>query len=158
MRIIGHGLRDRQVRGPTAASEASSTRTILIRRYRCCVCDAIMMVVPRGIVARRHYGASAIGLALLLLGVNGLDERAVRGRVCTERVTYDDCRRWPALRRWIAAIDDRRLFVCVRGSPLEATRSQRAARAAMTLVAHAPSSLRESSLEEQVIAGAALAA
>jgi hypothetical protein len=154
--IIGHGVRARQVRGPKTPADAPVVITIDARRFRCTRCKAIMLVVPREVLARRHYAVTAIGLALLLIALDG--EAASRRRVCASRSSFEDPRRWPTARRWLAAIDGRRLLQCVRGSPPRATRRQRAERAAMTLASFAPPALREAALEVQVFAGAALAA
>jgi hypothetical protein len=37
-------------------------RVLLVRRYRCRRCGAVAVVVPRGVLRRRHFGASAIAL------------------------------------------------------------------------------------------------
>ncbi|WP_437543655.1 hypothetical protein WME97_06630 [Sorangium sp. So ce367] len=60
------------------------------------------------------------------------------------------------MRRWLRAIDQRRLFAAVRPSPLAASLRQRAERAAMTLVAMAPFAAEVP--EAAVMAGAVRAA
>ena len=60
----GHGLRERQVRGPARPLGQPETAVIRIRRYRCRLCGGLTTVLPRGLTARRHYSASAIGLSL----------------------------------------------------------------------------------------------
>lgn len=154
--MVGHGVRERQVQGPKTATDPPSVMTITARRFRCRGCSAILIVVPREVIARRHYAVTAIGLALLLLARDG--EAAARRRVGASRSSFEDPRRWPTVRRWLAAIDDRRLLRCVRGSPPGATRRQRAERAAMTLASFAPAALRDATVDAQVFAGAALAA
>ncbi|MBK6514676.1 MAG: transposase family protein [Polyangiaceae bacterium] len=74
--LVGHGLRDRQVRGPRAPAGRPITVVIPTRRFLCVECAAVVTVAPRGVVRRRHFGAAAIGLALFLFGVL---ERSARG-------------------------------------------------------------------------------
>jgi hypothetical protein len=111
----------------------------------------VITVVPRGVVARRHYGAGAIGLALWLYGVGRAagDVRRVVGGA------GDGELRWRALTRWIGAIERGSLFMCVRGSPVGWTRRQRAERAAATLASFA---LVEGDATRLVFDGAARAA
>lgn len=112
-----------------------------------------MRVVPRGVVARRHFAAGAIGLALFIYGrlAQSAAEAAVRvgcwGRGASA---------WRTLRRWVGAIDDGRLFRGVRASPPGWRPRQRAERAAMTLASLVPATA--SDLGDKVFAGAALAA
>src|SRR5688500_5280666 len=80
--IVGHGVRNRQQRGPVAAAAAPSVTTILVRRYLCLGCDAVMTVVPREVEPRRHYSRPAIALALARLGLLGETAAAVRRAVC----------------------------------------------------------------------------
>ena len=110
-------------------------------------------MVPRGVVARRHFAAGAIGLALFIFGrlAHGAAEAAARvgcwGRGASA---------WRTLRRWIGAIDDGRLFRGVRASPPGWRPRQRAERAAMTLASLVPATA--SDLGDKVFEGAALAA
>src|SRR5262245_55650155 len=64
--LVGHGLRERQARGPAEPQSRPETRVLRVRRYRCRLCGGLTTVLPRGLTARRHYSASAIGLALVL--------------------------------------------------------------------------------------------
>jgi hypothetical protein len=79
--LWGHGLRERQQRGPLEVGGAAPTVVIRERRYRCRGCGALLVVVPRGVLRGRHYSASAIGLALALFGVVGMSLAEVRRRV-----------------------------------------------------------------------------
>jgi hypothetical protein len=142
------------VRGPLGPGEPTGVVTILARRYLCRGCGAIVLVLPRDLVPRRHYAAAAIGLALWLIGVLGARLVEVRRRVCSWTVSFD-ATDWPALRRWVRAIDQGRLFAPIRASPEAFSLRQRAERAAMTLVALAPPDLGQG--EAAVIAGAARA-
>ena len=149
--LVGHGLRDRQVRGPPAPGQVPRTRTVRARRYRCRACASVITVVPRGIAVRKHYGAGAIGLALLLYG-SGLAAGIVRHAIAG---TGDGELRWRALVRWIGAVDAGSLFPRVRPAPPGWSRRQRAERAAATLRAVSPLGADEAS---QVFDGAARAA
>jgi hypothetical protein len=152
--LIGHGLRERQVRGPAAAHGAPEIRTLLIRRYRCRVCGGITTVLPRGLSARRHYSASAIALGLCLYGLQRASLSETRQRVCAWRLTLQP-ERWTTFAMWVKAIDQGRLFTPVRPSPERFTTRQRAERAAATLCGL---SLVHGTLDEQAFAGAEQAA
>jgi tRNA pseudouridine32 synthase/23S rRNA pseudouridine746 synthase len=56
---------------------------IACRRYRCTTRSAVVLVVPRGIEPRRHYGRAAICFALALWSLAGWSQRAVRHQVGT---------------------------------------------------------------------------
>ena len=153
--LWGHGVRARQVRGPRAPGQSATVVTIEARRYQCRGCGAIVTVLPRGLVARRHYAAAAIGLALLLVGVLGKRLLEVRRRVCAWQSSFE-AGEWAEPRRWLRAIEQGGLFAALRASPPEWTMRQRAERAAMTLVAMAPPPVED--MEAAVMLGAAQAA
>ena len=112
-----------------------------------------MVVVPRGVIARRHFGAGAIGLALLRYGA-GAAVVAIR----VELGGSGEAACWPTLTRWVAAVRRGKMFAIVRPSPETFTARQVAQRAAMTLSACAPPTGGSVSPEAGVYAGAALAA
>jgi len=69
------------------------------------------MVVPRGIVRRRLYSASAIALALALYGVAALAPAEVRRRVSPLRfVGATAAAGWASLRRWSRAVRASQIF------------------------------------------------
>ena len=141
--LWGHGLRERQQRGPLEAGAAPQTVVIRVRRYRCRKCEALV--------------AGAIGLALALFGVVGLPLAEVRARVSPWPVVGETASTtWLAVRRWIRAIRERRLFARVRATPLTWSARQIAERAAMTLEALAPPTLMDE-IAARAFAGAALA-
>jgi len=136
--LHGHGLRERHQWGPVELGAAAVLIAVLARRYQCQACGAVVMVVPRGIVGRRLYSASAIALALTLYGVAALAPGEVRRRVSPLRIVGATAAAgWASLRRWSRAVRARRLFPVVRALPAEATLRQVAARAATTLAAYA---------------------
>ncbi len=158
LQIWGHGLRDRQSRGPLEALGDPVEVTLRVRRYLCRPCQALIVVVPLGVIAGRLFAAAAIGLALVLFGVEGLALAKVRQRVSPwQRVGATAHGSWLGLRRWVRAIRAGRLFVSVRRSPAHHSARQVAERAAMTLAALAPPSLAAAKIAERVFAGAARA-
>ncbi len=114
-------------------------------------------MLPGGLCARRHYSASAMGLAFCLFGLMGLSMGETRERVCTWRVGFD-LRRWTTLRSWVAAVGAGKLLprvVAWRPWPSGFSLRRQAERAAACLCALAPGS---GAPAEQAFAGAALAA
>lgn len=137
--LHGHGLRERHQWGPAEVGAVPGLIAVLARRFRCRPCGAVVTVVPRGVVRRRLYSASAIALALALYGVAGLSPAEVRRRVSPLRIVGTTAAAgWASLRRWSRAVRAGRLFPMVRALPTHATLRQVAARAATTLAAHAP--------------------
>lgn len=105
--LHGHGLRERQLRGPTAVDGSPTTVTITCRRYRCTHCAAVLTVVPRGVAPFKHYGFAAIAMALALWLIVGEPVREVRRRVCAWQLTREATSSWPTLRRWARAMGPR---------------------------------------------------
>jgi hypothetical protein len=143
--LWGHGLRERLLRGPLEADGEPHETVIVARRFVCQACGGVLLVVPRGVAARRHYAAAAMAWSLALFGVVGLPPDEVRRRCSPARVVgYDAAGRWPTLRRWAAAIRAGRLFgrAHIRLSVADQTARQIAARAAQVLAAYAPPTAR----------------
>jgi len=155
--LVGHGMRARQVRGPAAPCEPPQIITVAVRRYRCRHCGGITTVLPRGLHARRHYSGSAIGLALCWFGIYRLSVAETRHRVCAWSAGFE-VQSWTTRYGWVDAVAEGRLFVRVRPSPPSFSYRQRAERVAASLVAMAPVSFTRRPPEDQVFAGAALAA
>ena len=148
-------MRRRQVRGPLEANGQPTTLEVDVRRYRCSTCGAVVTVLPRGLVPRRHFSSAAIGQALLRYGLMQQSQRAVRQHTSPWRVVGDAAvTGWITLRRWLAALGHGSLFAQVRAAPAEFTARQRAERAALTLAALAPAGMAHLPLIEQVFAGA----
>jgi len=111
--VHGHGLVERQVRGPLGVDEAPGTVVVAARKFACQACGAVMTVVPAGVLPGRHYSGSAIALALFLWIVDGLADRVVRARVGAWPLSQRGRRRgWSQLYRWTR--DAARLFVLPR--------------------------------------------
>lgn len=158
LQIWGHGLRERQSRGPLEPLGDAVEVTLRVRRYLCRLCQTVIVVVPLGVIAGRLFAAAAIGLALALFGVDGLPLSKVRQRVSPwQRVGASAQGSWLGLRRWVRAIREGQLFSGVRHSPGHFTARQVAERAAMTLGALAPPALAHEAIVQRVFAGAALA-
>ena len=154
--IVGHGLRDRQLLGPVAVGAAAAMLVFPIRRYRCGPCGAVMSVVPHGVIARRHYSASAIVLAMALFGVERLPPRAVRAAVSPWRIIGETAvAGWTALRRWIGAVRARTLLRETRRASPGASARKIAEHVTTTAAAFAAPSLRHLPLLAQAFAGGA---
>lgn len=108
--IVGHGVVERQVLGPATPAGPPGEAIVTLRRYRCRACKTILVVGPRGLVARRRYGAGAIALALAAYG-RGATSAASRARTSPCRVVGGSAtERWPTLVRWIDAARRGELF------------------------------------------------
>jgi hypothetical protein len=113
-----------------------------------------MVVVPRELLPRRLYTASAIGLALALWSLMGATEAATRRRVSPFAIVgAAAAARWMTLRRWATDAGAGRLFATSRAPPAGFVRRQHAERAAAALVALAPAGLP---LEQAAFAGGGL--
>jgi len=155
LQIWGHGLRDRQQRGPLEPWGDPVEITIRVRRYVCRLCTAVIVVVPLGVIAGRLFCAAAIGLAVALFGVAKLPMGEVRRRVSPwQHVGTSAEGSWLSLRRWVHAIRARRLFASVRPAPSCCTAREIAARAAQTLAALASPALAAVAIEQRVFVGA----
>jgi hypothetical protein len=149
--IVGHGLRDRQLRGPSHADALPTTEVVAVRRYLCRRCRAVLTVVPREVEPRRHYSRPAIALALARLGLLGETASATRRAVSPWSITATSG--WPTLRRWISAVARGTLFATAI-TPPGSTARQVAARVAQVALAHAPPTLRGAPPLTLVFAGA----
>lgn len=130
-------------------------RVIEARRYACQECPAVLTVVPRETVPRRHYAAPALALALTLYGLCGQSHAEVRAALSSDAVVGVHAeRRWCTLSRWIDAVAERTLFATL--PVMQATQGRRviAGRAAMAIGAHAPPSLQASAPAERAFFGA----
>jgi hypothetical protein len=149
--IVGHGRRDRQLRGPADADAEPSVLVVQARRYACLRCGAILTVVPREIQPRRHYSRPAIALALARLGLLGETAASIRRAISPWRITATAG--WSTLGRWIAAVARGALFPAA-SLAAAATPAAQAARVAQLALGHAPPSVRGSPMLTQVFAGA----
>ncbi|WP_239014430.1 hypothetical protein [Archangium violaceum] len=110
MRIHGHGLVQRQQRGPPGPGQPARTQVLACRRYQCQGCGAVWTVLPASAVARKHFSAAAIALALALWGLCGLGVEQVRGLVNDWKHTGAMPGRWRSLGRWAEQVATGSLF------------------------------------------------
>ena len=138
-----------------SAAGAPTTTQVVMRRYRCRACKAVLVVGPRGVLRRRVYGAGAIAVALEAYG-RGVASAAVRRRTSPARTIGVAARdRWVTLPRWIDAVRDGELFR-VRGLG-GLTRRVAAAHAALALAARGRRAIG-TDIAAAAFAGAAIAA
>lgn len=153
--IIGHGLRDRQQRGPLLPDVEPVEITIRIRRYRCKRCEAVIVVVPSGVLYRRLFTVVAIGWALALFALVGLPLAVVRERTSPwSKVGHTAFGRWTQLGRWVRATKEKKLFSQVRPWPEAWTPRKSAERIASTIAGYAPPGFKHEAIETQVFWGA----
>ena len=101
MVLHGHGLRERQIRGLDAPGEPPSLRAVLVRRYACQECGAVVVVAPTAVGARRLFDLATIAFALARWHVDGVASRIVRAEASPLPFVGDSARRaWSQLRRW----------------------------------------------------------
>jgi hypothetical protein len=133
----GHGKRKRMQRGPEAVGKPPVERSVGVRRYLCKKCGATVTVAPRGVVRRRLYRASAIGLALALFGIQVESAPAVREAIAPSASARDRAEgaTWSTLRRWAHEAKAGTLVAEGRACPETFTLRQAAERAATTLQA-----------------------
>ncbi|MBN4050453.1 hypothetical protein JYT28_01760 [Desulfobulbus sp. AH-315-M07] len=157
MGLHGHGLRDRQVRGPLACWGRPKTVIIAARRYQCQRCSAMILVVPRGLVRRRLFSSAAIAWALWLFGAQRLSPARVREAVSPWSAGATAVAGWAQLRRWVRDVTQGRLFG---GLPSAASGGVRvvAERVTTALRGMAPPSAWDASPAEQLWQGALHAA
>lgn len=152
--LHGHGLRDRQVRGPVEHWGRPKTVVIAVRRYLCQRCSAVIVVVPRGVVRRRLFSSAAMARALWLFGVGQLPPARVREKVSPWQAAGATAAvGWAQLRRWARDVELGRLFG---GLPAAAGGGGRAVaeRIATALRGIAPPAAWGASEAEQVWQGA----
>jgi hypothetical protein len=109
-------------------------------------------VVPAGVLARRHYSASSIALALHLWLVAGLSDRAVRCRICAWQLRGSNDRGWAQLYRWTRQVT--RLFELPRRLVVPETMHDAARRVLITLRSLAPVALSTAPIALQIFEGA----
>lgn len=159
LRLHGHGLRERQIRGPHGPDDRPTLVVVHLRRYQCTACNSVITVVPRHVKPRRLYSIGAIALGLALWGAMNLPASQVRERINPARIVGASAAgTWATLRRWTRALLQRRLLPTLhcpaRAGPLRRV----AALVATQLAASAPPSLRRYPLWHQAFFGAAHAA
>ncbi len=151
--LRGHGLRVRQLRGPSGADAEPELVEVRCRRYRCVRCGTVVVVVPRGLRRRYLYPAAVIALGLALFGVVRCSAAEVRRRLCPLRVTGASARGWRALRRWTREAVAGHLWSGAPGAGQSPPRAQ-AESVARWLDAHGAPQGAELAVEQRVFAAA----
>ncbi|MDD9935823.1 MAG: hypothetical protein OXT09_19585 [Myxococcales bacterium] len=127
--LHGHGLRERGQLGPDAVGGLPGHESLLLRRYECQRCGAVISSAPGGLLPRLRYGAVAVALALALRSAEGLPGHRVRAQVSPLPSTgTEPLHGWRSLSRWARQCGG--FWPVMRGSPsddghdaaLEATR------------------------------------
>lgn len=148
--LHGHGLRERQILGPLSPDEPPTINVVAVRRYRCARCGATCTVVPQGVLERRYYSRSAIGMAMVLYGLEACSPGVVRSRVSPWQHVGSAPGKWMTLKRWLRAVGQGKLFAFVRPIPLDFSYRAAAERVATTLASMAPAAPRHRSWRERV--------
>jgi hypothetical protein len=156
VQLHGHGERERTQRGPAAVGEPPVERSVAVRRYRCTKCGATVTVAPRGVVRRRLYAATGIGLALALFGIQRESTHVVQEAIAPMASARDPAEgaTWSTLRRWAHEAKAGTLVAEGRACPETFTLRQAAERTATTLRALGP---RGAAVLERVWQGALVA-
>jgi hypothetical protein len=109
--LHGHGLRERGLLGPGEVGDKPMVRRLLLRRYECQCCKAVITVGPRGLLPGRRYSATAVAVALWFWAVRMLTDPEVRKRTSpNEDQSLSRPERWTTLRRWARAAREGRLW------------------------------------------------
>ena len=154
--VVGHGVVERQLRGPSGPHEPPVQVLVQLRRYRCRACRAVLVVGPQGLLRGRWYGGGAIGLALALYA-QGAPSAQVRARTCPLRVVGCSAReRWVTLTRWVECARSGELFGRM-GAVVGLARRAVAEQVMLVLAARAGHTLG-GALSESAFAGALIAA
>ena len=109
---------------------------IAVWRFLCVVCNTTFTVAPAGVLRRRLYRATAIGLALFAYGVDKRSHDEVRTAVAPVEVARESptWRRWTALVAWARGARSGTLLDGV--GPVAGTLRAAAARVALAIEAH----------------------
>lgn len=145
--IHGHGVRERQQRGPATSEDPPKCVVIVVRRYLCTACRAVMVVLPAQAQPFKHFSGGAIAMALALWCSESAS--VVRQRV-NDWKPGAGARGWRSLSRWARAAGAGVMFAGIHlavGASVE--------RVAQALCGHAPPQAREAPIHEQAFIGAA---
>jgi hypothetical protein len=109
--VVGHGVRQRQLRGPTGVDAEPEELEVWQRRFRCRNCKAVMVVAPAHVLRYRLFSSVAIVWALTLYGVERLSAARVRQKISPWRVLgATAARQWRSLGNWVLAAQTRALL------------------------------------------------
>ncbi len=123
------------------------------RRYECQSCGAVILVVPRGVLARRRYPVPVIAFALALWGLCERPAAEVRQAVSPWRIVGDAAAvGWTMPARWAQAAASGRIFARV-SVPDVGSRRAIASAVASRVCGHAPPHVRGAPVTVQAWAG-----
>ncbi len=108
--IVGHGVRERQALGPARFEGAPEPLVVVVRRYRCRACRAILVVGPRGLLPGRWYSGPAVALALAAVASGATSAQTRRRTSPRALVGASAVERWVTVERWIGAARRGELF------------------------------------------------
>lgn len=154
MVLHGHGLAERQQRGPAAEGGQPTCAGIIVRRYLCTACNTVMRVLPASSVPRKHFSGAAIAMAFALWGLGGKSARGVREQVSDQKILGAGARGWDSLSRWVREVAAGRLFAGLGLSSIAGGPRKIAARAGQALIGWASATAREASPEAAAFNGA----
>ena len=147
LKLWGHGIRWRQLCGPLSEEELAEFVLVLVRRYLCRECGAVLTVLPRGVTARHLYPLWVIVLGLTIW-TSGQTAAEVRRALSPFRSSSQG---WPSLQRWARADW---LVPKSSGSTLAGPPLSRARTLVQLYAGFAPPSSRSLSLIEMTCEGA----
>ena len=154
--LHGHGLRERQQRGPLTPGGPPTIIVLCVRRYRCAGCHAVVTVVPCGVITHRLFSGAAIADAVALFGLCRESPAVVRRKVSPwSWVGPTAAAGWASLWRWLRAIEGGRLFARLRRPAPCGTLRSVAEQAGAALAAFAPAMHSARPLHEQAFFGGA---
>jgi hypothetical protein len=136
VQLQSHGPRSRTQKGPTHSGGVPRTVLIAVWRFLCVVCNTTFTVAPAGVLRRRLYRATAIGLALFAYGVDKQSHDEVRAAVASVEVARESSarRRWTTLVAWARAAKAGTLLEGV--GPVAGTLRAAAERVALAIEGH----------------------
>jgi hypothetical protein len=133
--LHGHGTRARSLLGPEGPDLPPKEGEVLLRRYLCQRCGAVLVVGPYEVLPGLRYRATAVVIALAQLA-EGRSSVAIRTRVSPQQILGHDGRRsWRSPARW--ARRAQHLWPWIRAGP-EAPPETLALRAVRALASRAP--------------------
>lgn len=103
--IVGHGLVRRQVRGALEFGGAPGQVELVLRRYRCRACSAVLIVGPRGLQRGRWYGAGAIARAFAAYARGATTPQVRAATSPAVHTGTSSAERWITLIRWLDAAE-----------------------------------------------------
>ena len=152
-RIYGHGVVERQQRGPPGPDEASTCQVVVCRRFFCLECRTVIRVLPAAAQPRKHFSGAAIALALAAWGLCAMSLAEVRRRVNDAREVGSSVRGWRTLTAWTGDVSRGVLFAGLGLTDGPGAPRAVAARAAQALVGWAPPTWAETAVTHQAFAG-----